>query len=106
MAMAVVDNTVANGEIIAQERGGVRSLYVPDPLGSVVALFNNTQTKTDTFVYWPYGEVRTRTGTTTVSFQFVGTQGYYSDSDTKKYVGARYLDTQKGRWMTEDPIGF
>lgn len=80
----------------------MRSLYVPDPLGSTVALLDNTQTKTDTWVYWPYGEVKTRTGTNATAFQFVGTLGYYQDSATRAYVRARYLDTQKGRWLTEE----
>jgi hypothetical protein len=50
----------------------VRSLYVPDSLGSTVALLDNTQTQTDTFSYWPYSEVNTRTGTTPTPFQFGG----------------------------------
>ena len=56
--------TVIDGEIIAEKRNGVRSLYVPDPLGSTVALLDNTQAQTDTFSYWPYGENDTRTGAT------------------------------------------
>lgn len=104
--MGVVSYTVVNGEIIAEKRNGVRSLYSPDPLGSTVALFDATQTKTDTWVFWPYGEVKTRTGATGTPFQFVGTFGYYRDSSVKTYVRARYLDTAKGRWLTEDPIRF
>src|SRR5207249_3052293 len=84
----------------------VRKLYVPDALGSTVALLDNTQAQTDTFAYWPYGEQRTRTGTTATPFQFVGTHGYYRDSPSKTYVRARVLDTAMTRWMTEDPIGF
>lgn len=104
--MAVVNYTVANGEVIAEKRNGVRSLYSPDPLGSTVALFDATQTKTDTWTYWPYGEVKTRTGTTATPFQFVGTRGYRQDAASRTYVRNRVLDTAKGRWMTQDPIGF
>lgn len=32
--------TVANDETIAQKHSGTRSLYVPDPLGSTVALLS------------------------------------------------------------------
>ena len=98
--------TVIDGEVIAEKRGGVRKEYVPDPLGSTVALLDNAQTQTDTFAYWPYGEEANRTGTTPAPFRFVGTQGYYHDSITRTYVRARYFDALKGRWMTEDPIGF
>src|SRR5437588_9857996 len=75
--MPTVRYTTINGEIIAEKRDGVRRLYVPDPLGSTVALLDSMQTQTDTFSYWPYGEERTRTGTTPTPFRFVGTAGYY-----------------------------
>jgi RHS repeat-associated protein len=103
--MGTVRYTTVNGEVIAEKRNGVRSLYVPDPLGSTVALLDNTQTRTDTFTYWPYGEENVRTGTTPTPFRFVGTEGYYRDSASKTYVRARHLGTQKGRWLTQDPLG-
>src|SRR6266568_1906472 len=91
---------VINGEIIAEKRGGVRRSYVPDPLGSTVALLDNTQTKTDTWEYWPFGEVRTRTGTTATPFQFVGTRGYYRDAASRIYVRARIYRADQARWLT------
>ena len=104
--MGTVRYTVIDGEIIAEKRNGVRKQYVPDPLGSTVAMLDNTQTQTDTFSYWPYGEVASRTGTTPTPFQYVGTKGYYTDSTSRTYVRARTLNTTKGRWQTQDPIGF
>src|SRR5579862_6220785 len=104
--MGTVRYTTVNGEIIAEKRNGVRKLYVPDPLGSTVALLDSTQTPTDTFTYWPYGEVNTSTGTTPTPFKYVGTKGYYTDDSGKIYVRARVLDPSKGRWLTQDPIGF
>jgi RHS repeat-associated protein len=98
--------TTVNGEVIAEKGNGIRRLYVPDPLGSTVALLDNTQTQTDTFTYWPYGESTHVTGSTPTPFQFVGTLGYYQNSATTTYVRARILDTQKGRWLSQDPIGF
>ena len=105
MAMTV-RYTTFDGEIVSENRGGVMRDYVPDPLGSTVALLDSTQTQTDTFSYWPSGENRTRTGTTATPFQFVGTAGYYRDSISKAYVRARHIDTAKARWISEDPIGF
>lgn len=96
--------TVIDGEIIAEKRSGVRRLYVPNSLGSTVALLDNTQTQTDTFDYWPYGEVRARTGTTPTPFKFVGTWGYYGDSSGRGYVRARHLDPTKGRWLGPEPL--
>src|ERR1044072_225417 len=104
--MPTVRYTTVNGEVIAEKRGVVRKFYVPDPLGSTVALLDNTQAQTDSFSYWPYGEARTRTGTTATPFQFVGTYGYYSDSSGRSYVRARHLRKDLTRCQTEDPIGF
>ena len=92
--------TVVNGEVIAEKRGGVRKTYVPDPLGSTIALLDNTQSKTDTFSYWPYGEVKTHTGTTPTPFRFVGTLGYYHYSSKRNYVRARHLRPINGKWQT------
>src|SRR2546423_15053394 len=103
MAMKV-RYTVVNGEILSENRGGVVRDYVPDPLGSTVALLDNTQTQTDTFSYWPYGEERTRTGTTPTPFRFGGARGYYRDSSARTYVRARHLDSTRGRWFTADPL--
>jgi hypothetical protein len=92
--------TVLNGEVIAEKRGATRSFYTPDPLGSTVALFNASQTKTDSWVYWPYGEVKTRTGTTATPYQFVGTYGYAQFNDRLTYGKQRWLDVEKGRWLS------
>src|ERR1051326_1864163 len=100
--MGVVNYTVIDGEIIAETRDSVEHDYVPDPLGSTVALLDNTQTQTDTFTYWPYGEERTRTGTTATPFRFVGSWGYYHDSTARTYILSRTLNKVQGRWLAED----
>lgn len=102
--MATVRYTTINGRVIAEKRGGVRKLYRPDHLGSTIALYDNTQAKTDTWVYWPYGVVRTRTGSTPTPFQFVGVLGYFRDSSDRTYVRARTYRQTLGIWQTLDPI--
>lgn len=103
--MATNTYTIIDGEVVHESRAGTQHDYVPDPLGSTVALINSLQTQTDTWAYWPYGEVRAQTGTTSTPFQFVGTLGYYRDSPVKTYVRARYLDRARGRWTTRKPRG-
>lgn len=71
MAASVVYTTFA-GQIVSENRGGVVKEYLPDPLGSTIALANSSAI-TDTWDYWPYGEVMTRTGSTPTPFTFVGT---------------------------------
>ena len=104
--MGTVRYTVIDGEVIAEKRNGVRKLYVPDPLGSTVALLDNTQAQTDTFSYWPYGEDAGRTGSTPTPFRYVGTQGYYQDNVKQVYVRDRVLQPQPGRWQTKDKVAW
>lgn len=104
--MGTVTYMSIDGEILSENRDGVIRDYVPDPLGSTVAMLDATQTKTDEVTYWPYGEVRTRTGTNGTPFLFLGTLGYHTDNSGKSYVRARVLESKKARWLTEDPIGF
>lgn len=104
--MATVRYTVINGEIISENRNGVRRVYVSDSQGSIMALLDSTQTITDSFDYWPHGEESNRTGTTPTPFRYLGAVGYYRDSSSRDYVRHRVLDKRTGRWMTQDPIGF
>lgn len=67
--MGTVRYTVIDGEVVAEKRNGVRKQYVPDPLGSTAAMLDSTQVQTDTFSYWPYGEVASRTGSTPMTFR-------------------------------------
>lgn len=95
--------TVLRGELIEERRNGVRRTYVPDPLGSIVALVNDAGTVSDTFSYWPFGEVKARTGSTPTQFQFVGSLGYFANS-TNIYVRSRFLRTSIGSWLSRDPL--
>ncbi|MEQ1822262.1 MAG: hypothetical protein ABL949_07120 [Fimbriimonadaceae bacterium] len=51
-----------------------------------MALINDAGVVTDTYAYWPYGELRTSTGTTTNPFKFCGAWGYYTDTTPYKHV--------------------
>src|SRR5436309_165257 len=95
MAMKV-RYTVLDGEVVSEKRSGAERDYVPDPLGSTVALLDSTQAQTDTYAYWPYGEERTSTGTTGTPLRFVGAFGYYKDAAGRSYVRARVLSMLRG----------
>ena len=104
MAMSVVYTTI-NGQIVSENRGGVVSNYAPDNLGSTVALLDSTGTVTDTFTYWPYGEIQSHVGSSVTPFTFCGTIGYYLDVlGSQVYVRARYLRLALARWQTLDPL--
>jgi RHS repeat-associated protein len=97
---------VVGGEVISEDVNGTHVLYTPDPLGSMVALIDSSQSIIDTYDYWPYGVVRVRGGVGHNPFQFVGSLGYYQHAASSVYVRARTLRVDVGRWQTEDPIGF
>jgi RHS repeat-associated protein len=104
MAMSVVYATI-NGQIVSENRGGVISYYAPDNLGSTVALLDSTGTVTDTFTYWPYGEIQSHVGSSVTPFTFCGTLGYYLDVlGNFIYVRARYLRQALTRWQTVDAL--
>jgi len=97
--------TTINGEIVSEKRNGVPSDYIPDALGSTIALLSDTHQITDTWTYWPNGQVRTHTGSSITPFTFGGRLGYHSDLvGNFTYVCARQLRTGLARWQTLDQV--
>jgi hypothetical protein len=96
MAMSVTYTNFC-GEIVSENRGGTISYYVPDTLGSTVALTDTSGAITDTWTYWPYGEIQSRTGTTATPFTFVGVLGYFQDLlNSVAYVSCKAPKTSFG----------
>lgn len=105
MAMKTRYNAVG-GEIVSEQRSGVKSFYMPDAIGSTIAVTDNAGTVTDQINYWPHGAIVSRTGSSQTPFLFVGALGYYTDSSDRGYVRARYIQNSDARWLTADPLGF
>jgi RHS repeat-associated protein len=103
--MPVVNYTTVNGRILHEDRNGVKTLFMPDTLGNVIETRNmDTGAQTSSTTYWPYGEVRTQTGTNPSPFGFCGVWGYYTQAGQPTYVRARYYRPNLGRWQTVDPL--
>ena len=103
MAMTVRYLTI-DGEIVSETRSGVRSDYIPDPLGSTAALINSSHTITDTFLWWPFGEQRSHVGSGVTPFGYGGTLGYYTSKIANwLYVQARVFRPGTTCWQTVDP---
>jgi RHS repeat-associated protein len=100
--LGTVNYTVANGKVIGEDRDGVRKFYRNDANGNVIGLYDNNQQLTDTFKYWPFGEVRTRTGSTPTPFQFTGEWGCRTSADGTIYMRTRDLSPKDGRFLTVD----
>lgn len=102
--MATVRYTNIEGQIAAESRGGSRRSYAADALGSTVALIASDQTASDAFSYWPFGGLKSRTGSTATAFRFVGARGYYApQASALTYIRRRHYGTSGARWLTRDP---
>src|SRR4030095_9635745 len=68
---------------------------------------NGMASITDTYVYKSFGESQVSTGSTLNVFKFLGQLGIYINSDLVNYFArARFYDTDIGRWISTDPLGF
>jgi len=103
MAMSVMYTTI-NGVLYHENRGGVETEYIPDTLGSLIGCRDSSGNVTYTADYWPYGEVRTSTGSKTSPWGFVGLLGYLTDIAKRLYVRARHYRPSVGQWQTVDPV--
>ena len=101
---AAVTYTNFGGMLVHENRGGVETEYVNDTLGSLVECRDASGTKTYEATYWPYGEIRTSTGTNPSPWAFVGLLGYLRETSSRTYVRARYYRQEIARWMTVDPL--
>jgi len=90
-------------EIIARGDFSGTYYYLPDGLGSTIALTDGTGAIHTQYTYAPFGET-TRTGTVTTNpFQFTGRE---NDSTGLYYYRARYYHPVLQRFLSEDPIEF
>jgi len=103
MAMAVVYGNFG-GMLVAENRGGTQSDYVADTLGSVATVLNSSGSAAYTAEYWPYGEVRTSSGSNTSPWSFGGLLGYFADGNDTYYVRARHYMAPTAQWLVRDPI--
>jgi RHS repeat-associated protein len=85
--------------------GGAVAWYLPDHLGSVRDLTDNTGTVQDHIDYDAFGNVIFEsTPSFSDRYKYSGRE---FDSETGlQYNRARYYDPKTGRWMAKDPIGF
>jgi len=95
---------VLDGEVVGHVKGSEKRDYIVDPLGSVVAYLNSSQTLTDQFEYWPYGEMVAEIEAGTEPFLWVGSLGYFRENDLRTYIRARTYRQDLGSWMQLDPL--
>jgi len=105
--MPVTNYLTVKGEIIGETTGGVRTDYLTDALGSVMATVDQSASVVNTYRYKPYGELLAKTGTgSDPIFGWVGSQGYAQTGRkyAEQYVRARHYSSTSGRWTSKDPL--
>jgi RHS repeat-associated protein len=89
---------------LALLRGGTTSYYETDGLGSVTSLSSAAGSISNTYTFDSFGNQTGSTGSLVNPFRFIGRE---FDSETSLYyMRARYFDSQTGRFLSEDPLGF
>jgi RHS repeat-associated protein len=75
----------------------------PDNLGSTAVTSDPNGNVAQWFDYAPYGSLlaSSNTGTTTVTRQYIG---QFVDASGLSYLNARYSDSSRGQFLTEDAI--
>jgi RHS repeat-associated protein len=77
--------------------------YLTDALGSTIALADSGGGLPTTYTYAPFGETAVTGLPSSSPFQFTGRE---NDGTGLYYYRARYYDPVRGRFISEDPIGF
>jgi RHS repeat-associated protein len=78
--------------------------FLKDSLGSVIAVINGSGSSVrDRYAYGPYGAMTVVSGTDYEPIRYAG--GYFDTTSGLVKFGARYYDSNTGRWTQMDPIG-
>jgi RHS repeat-associated protein len=98
--IATIDQPMVNGAAT----GTAATRYIhPDHLGSTNVVSDESGNIADDVEYYPYGETRINEPTypTNAQRQYIG---QFKDGNSLSYLNARYLNSQQGQFLSEDPI--
>ncbi len=76
--------------------------FLPDALGSTVALADSSGALSTRYTYSPYGATTAEGPASSNTYQYTGRE---NDGTGLYYYRARYYDPAKGRFISSDPIG-
>jgi RHS repeat-associated protein len=105
-------NSFGAAGLLSRRNGGTSgptTFYTFDPQGNVCQRLNAAAAVTSTDVYDAFGKGYRSPSGVNDAYGFGGQWGYYHDYDTPlglHLLSHRYLDTQTGRFLTRDPIGY
>jgi len=79
--------------------------YLTDDNKNVTGLFDSTGTRVATYLYGPFGQVLSSTGTMATINPFRFSSEFHDDETGLVYYNYRYYSPILGRWTRRDPIG-
>ena len=94
------------GLVSMMDGGGDPSYYAFDALGSTSTLTDDDGDLLNAYVFDPYGVSLFDQESLTNSFGYVGQYGVMEDAEDLVFMRARFYDSNLGRFVAEDPIGF
>lgn len=83
---------------------GTTHCYHFNNVGSIVAMTDQNENITHSYLYSPFGRVLDSVEADENRFQFVGYHGVMSEVAGLSFLRARYVETVSGRFLSEDPI--
>ena len=90
--------------------GGGSSVYVFDPAGNVARRLDGNGVVKGSYAFDAWGAKRASNDTSSNGDPYCGyggQWGYYTDAESGLTLcGHRYYDSNTGRWLTRDPIGY
>jgi RHS repeat-associated protein len=97
--VATIDQQTASGNAT----GTTKTRYVhPDHLGSTNVVTDENDNVVQTLDFYPYGSTRISVATSTNERRkFIG---QFTDDSTLSYLNARYYDSTRGQFLSEDPV--
>ena len=96
--VATIDQQTASGVAT----GTAKTRYVhPDHLGSTNVVTDENDTVVQTLDFYPYGSTRISVATSTNERRkYIG---QFSDDSGLSYLNARYMDSSRGQFLSQDP---
>lgn len=80
--------------------------YHFDGTGSTIAISDSSGNIVNKYGYDEFGKVLDQEEAITNPFKYVGRYGVMDEGNGLLYMRARYYDTEAGRFISKDPIGF
>lgn len=85
---------------------GQRFTYHYDHLGNTVAVTDDSNNVAESYTYDEFGQALASTGGSANPFRYVGKYGVMDEGNGLLHMRARYYDTDTGRFLSRDPLGF